>query len=98
MISELVLLDLDLITVEIPLKTKTSHQDIIEKNGITLFSRNLLKIQYSFLFHKSIVLFQSYCYRYRCVARSQNTPDSSAVNLGFRCAADKLPEYLKESN
>lgn len=27
-----------------------------------------------------------YCYRYRCAARSQNTPDSSASNLGFRCA------------
>lgn len=44
----------------------------------------------SFLCHKS------YCYRYRCAARSQNTPDSSASNLGFRCAADKLPEYLIE--
>jgi len=34
---------------------------------------------------------------FRCVARSQNTPDSSAQNLGFRCAADanKLPEYLR---
>lgn len=36
----------------------------------------------SFMCHKS------YCYRYRCAARSQNTPDSSAFNLGFRCAAD----------
>jgi len=46
----------------------------------------------SFMCHKS------YCYRYRCGARSQNTPDSSAHNLGFRCAADadKLPEYLEE--
>ncbi|KYM94521.1 Sulfatase-modifying factor 1 [Cyphomyrmex costatus] len=34
----------------------------------------------SYLCHKS------YCYRYRCAARSQNTPDSSAGNLGFRCA------------
>jgi sulfatase modifying factor 1 len=42
----------------------------------------------SFMCHKS------YCYRYRCAARSQNTPDSSAHNLGFRCAADSLPEYL----
>lgn len=39
----------------------------------------------SFMCHKS------YCYRYRCAARSQNTPDSSAYNLGFRCAADTLP-------
>ena len=29
-----------------------------------------------------------FVYRYRCAARSQNTPDSSAGNLGFRCAAD----------
>ncbi len=36
----------------------------------------------SFMCHKS------YCYRHRCAARSQNTPDSSAHNLGFRCAAD----------
>lgn len=36
----------------------------------------------SFMCHKS------YCYRYRCAARSQNTPDSSAYNLGFRCAKD----------
>ncbi|XP_026328461.1 formylglycine-generating enzyme-like isoform X2 [Hyposmocoma kahamanoa] len=28
----------------------------------------------------------SYCYRYRCSARTKNTLDSSAVNLGFRCA------------
>ncbi|KDR21085.1 sulfatase-modifying factor 1 [Zootermopsis nevadensis] len=44
----------------------------------------------SYLCHKS------YCYRYRCAARSQNTPDSSAGNLGFRCAGTNIPEYLKE--
>jgi formylglycine-generating enzyme required for sulfatase activity len=27
----------------------------------------------------------SYCYRYRVDARSSNTPDSSAGNIGFRC-------------
>ncbi|KAL4149422.1 hypothetical protein QTP88_003374 [Uroleucon formosanum] len=37
----------------------------------------------SYLCHKS------YCYRYRCAARTQNTPNSSASNLGFRCAKDK---------
>jgi len=41
---------------------------------------------------------KSYCYRYRCVARSQNTPDSSAANLGFRCASDKLPSYLQKKD
>ena len=41
-----------------------------------------------------------YCYRYRCVARSENTADSSASNLGFRCAADndKYPSYLKSKD
>lgn len=34
----------------------------------------------SYLCHKS------YCHRYRCAARSQNTADTSAGNLGFRCA------------
>ncbi|XP_063406520.1 formylglycine-generating enzyme-like [Mytilus trossulus] len=43
----------------------------------------------------SYMCHKSYCYRYRCEARSQNTPDSSASNLGFRCAANKLPKYLK---
>lgn len=44
----------------------------------------------SFMCHKE------YCYRYRCAARSQNTPDSSAQNMGFRCAADKdkLPDHI----
>lgn len=36
----------------------------------------------SYLCHKS------YCYRYRCAARSQNSQDSSAGNLSFRCAKD----------
>ncbi|MFC5449219.1 formylglycine-generating enzyme family protein [Paenibacillus aestuarii] len=36
----------------------------------------------SYLCHKS------YCNRYRIAARSKNTPDSSAGNMGFRCAAD----------
>lgn len=36
----------------------------------------------SYLCHKS------YCNRYRVAARSKNTPDSSAGNIGFRCVAD----------
>lgn len=36
----------------------------------------------------SYLCHESYCYRYRCAARSQNTQDSSAGNLGFRCAKD----------
>ena len=30
----------------------------------------------------------SYCNRYRCSARTSNTPDSASGHLGFRCAAD----------
>ena len=46
----------------------------------------------------SFMCTKGYCYRYRCVARSENTPDSSAQNLGFRCAADrdKLPPNVPE--
>jgi len=34
----------------------------------------------------------SYCNRYRCSARTSNTPDSSAGHLGFRCVADAPKE------
>ena len=34
----------------------------------------------------SFMCSKDYCYRYRCAARSKITPDSSAQNLGFRCA------------
>lgn len=34
----------------------------------------------------SYLCHESYCFRYRCAARSQNTADTSAGNLGFRCA------------
>jgi sulfatase modifying factor 1 len=44
----------------------------------------------------SFMCHADYCYRYRCAARSSNTPDSSAYNLGFRCAANKLPSQLKQ--
>lgn len=37
----------------------------------------------------SYMCHKSYCYRYRCAARSQNTPDSSASNLGFRCVSSE---------
>ncbi|XP_059614949.1 formylglycine-generating enzyme [Phlebotomus argentipes] len=49
-------------------------------------NRNRVKKGGSYLCHKS------YCYRYRCAARSQNTEDSSAGNLGFRCAKDAPKE------
>lgn len=46
----------------------------------------------------SYMCHKSYCYRYRCEARSQNGPDSSACNLGFRCAATTLPEGIPCNN
>lgn len=36
----------------------------------------------------SYLCHESWCNRYRVAARSQNTPDSSTGNIGFRCAAD----------
>ncbi len=36
----------------------------------------------------SFLCHYSYCNRYRVAARSSNTPDSSASNMGFRCAAN----------
>lgn len=36
----------------------------------------------------SFLCHESYCNRYRCSARTANTEDASAGNLGFRCAAD----------
>ncbi len=36
----------------------------------------------------SYLCHHSYCLRYRVAARQANTPDSSAGNVGFRCAAN----------
>ena len=36
----------------------------------------------------SFLCHYSYCNRYRVAARTSNTPDSSTVNCGFRCARD----------
>jgi formylglycine-generating enzyme required for sulfatase activity len=36
----------------------------------------------------SYLCHESYCNRYRVAARSSNTPDSFAANIGFRCAND----------
>lgn len=37
----------------------------------------------------SYLCHDSYCNRYRVAARSSNTPESTAANIGFRCAADR---------
>nr|WP_235018343.1 formylglycine-generating enzyme family protein [Thermomonospora echinospora] len=36
----------------------------------------------------SFLCHDSYCYRYRVAARSSNTAESAAANIGFRCAND----------
>jgi formylglycine-generating enzyme required for sulfatase activity len=46
----------------------------------------------------SYLCHESYCRRYRVAARQGNEPDSSAGNLGFRCAADVLPTVEGESS
>jgi sulfatase modifying factor 1 len=33
----------------------------------------------------SFLCHASYCNRYRVAARTSNTPDSAASNIGFRC-------------
>jgi len=40
----------------------------------------------------SYLCHESYCHRYRVAARSSNTPDSAAANIGFRCANDANAE------
>lgn len=42
----------------------------------------------------SYMCHKTYCFRHRCAARGQNTPDSSAGNLGFRCAWSPPPSHL----
>ena len=39
-----------------------------------------------------------YCYRYRNAARAFNTEDSSAQNLGFRCARTAPGQEPKEED
>ena len=34
----------------------------------------------------SFMCHPDYCHRYRCAARSKNSPDTTASNIGFRCA------------
>ncbi len=40
----------------------------------------------------SYLCHDSYCHRYRVAARSGNTPESAAANVGFRVAAP-VPAY-----
>jgi formylglycine-generating enzyme required for sulfatase activity len=43
----------------------------------------------------SFLCHDSYCNRYRVAARSSNTPDSSASNVGFRVARDAATRQLR---
>ncbi len=40
----------------------------------------------------SYMCHKSYCYRYRVAARSHNSADSAASNLGFRCILPSVPD------
>jgi formylglycine-generating enzyme required for sulfatase activity len=44
----------------------------------------------------SFLCHDSYCNRYRVAARSSNTPDSSASNIGFRCANDRANDTTSQ--
>lgn len=61
---------------ELPAAPKTP---LCDPSGPSDGSRKIMKGG-SFLCHAS------YCNRYRVAARTSNTPDSSASNIGFRCA------------
>ncbi|XP_044014650.1 formylglycine-generating enzyme isoform X2 [Aphidius gifuensis] len=64
---------------------ETKHTDELKINPMGPSSgSDKVKKGGSYLCHKS------YCYRYRCAARSQNTPDTSSGNVGFRCAKDTV--------
>lgn len=56
-----------------------SHDGTIDPQGPSTGQARVMKGG-SFLCHAS------YCNRYRVAARTANTPDSSASNIGFRCA------------
>jgi formylglycine-generating enzyme len=62
------------------------HRETLETDPVFLEERPARSLRGgSFLCHSS------YCNRYRVAARSSNTPDSSASNIGFRvvrCAAE----------
>jgi formylglycine-generating enzyme required for sulfatase activity len=40
----------------------------------------------------SYLCHESYCFRFRVAARSANLPDATAGHMGFRCAAEALPD------
>ncbi|XP_074645343.1 formylglycine-generating enzyme-like [Tubulanus polymorphus] len=72
---------------------QVNHSSAKSKNPTGAISgKDKVKKGGSYMCHKDT------CYRYRCAARSQNTPDSSAGNLGFRCASSELPKYLQRNN
>ena len=45
----------------------------------------------------SYMCHKSYCYRYRVAARSHNSADSAASNLGFRCAL-QVQQYKNQKH
>ena len=53
---------------------------LINPTGPKIITEEKTKKGGSYMCHKS------YCYRYRVAARSHNSADSAASNLGFRCA------------
>lgn len=61
--------------------TYPSNREVSNPKGPPMGERKVMKGG-SYLCHAS------YCNRYRCSARTANTPDASSGHLGFRCAAD----------
>jgi len=65
----------------------TAHSKTPQKDPLgPSYGRDKVKKGGSFMCSKE------FCYRYRCSARDKNTADSSASNLGFRCAKSYTAE------
>lgn len=63
---------------------KHSTKEQTNPRGPTRKSKNPDKVKRG----GSYMCHESYCFRYRCSARHYNSADSTASNLGFRCARD----------
>uniref|UniRef100_A0A1I8FM34 FGE-sulfatase domain-containing protein n=1 Tax=Macrostomum lignano TaxID=282301 RepID=A0A1I8FM34_9PLAT len=61
--------------------TATAHPDELPQRPAA--SDEMTKRAAPFMCHKS------YCYRYRCAARSQNTPILPSANIGISAASNR---------
>ena len=75
-----------------PWLTSGRYNTVEEYDLLTIEQREEMRIEAPDYVKKggSYLCHRSYCYRYRSAARSKNTVDTTAGNLGFRCARVKI--------